>query len=185
MLHSVKGHRCTRYSVRCIAAPAVTSHQPAVNSSGDDAMTALMLADKAALLSGRNTVARRGNRAAAGHGRYDIVRTQHEKCDDTQSITLLTQHTTVPISDQQQIHVFPSDFASSTTDKLRLPMCRYSNSSPQGPAGAASAEGASEMAPEQSLRICARMGDETAYMRSSSSAHTTMSFLPVTYSCGQ
>ena len=41
------------------------------------------------------------------------------------------------------------------------------------------------MAPEQNLSSCARMGEETAYMRSFSSAQTTMSFLPVTYSCGQ
>ena len=54
--------------------PSPASHQPAVNSSGDDAMTALMLANDAALLSGRNAVARRGRRAAAGHRRCDIAR---------------------------------------------------------------------------------------------------------------
>ena len=45
-----------------------------MNSSGDDAMTALMLANDAALLSGRYAVARRGRRSAVGHRRCDIAR---------------------------------------------------------------------------------------------------------------
>ena len=93
-----------------------------------------------------------------------------------------TRNQRMSTRDRQQMHTYLYNFTLSTTHILRFPKRHYFHSAPSG---AASDGGAGEVAPEQNLNNCARMGEETAYMRSSSSAQTMMSLLPVTYSCGQ